>query len=116
MLKKVDLLPVGPAWNCDNITVTGDILGPREEFLTEDLELWWRDPVACIADLIGNTAFKDFIVYEPIKVKHDGQRYYSEMCTSDWWWKIQVCTHPTRGKIYSCNRSPVYRVEQLLRV
>ncbi|PIL28797.1 hypothetical protein GSI_08841 [Ganoderma sinense ZZ0214-1] len=89
MLKKVDLLPVGPTWNVDDIKVTGDLRGPKEEFLTEDLELWRRNPVECIADLLGNTAFKDFIVYEPVKIKRNGQRYYSEMCTGDWWWKIQ---------------------------
>ena len=50
------------------------------------------DPVECIRDLIGNPAFKDIMVYEPVRVKREGQRYYSEMNTGDWWWNIQVRT------------------------
>ena len=89
-LKKIDNLPVGPAWHCDLVTVTGDLLGPNGKAQTEEVELWRRDIVDCVADLIGNTALRNCIVYEPVRVKRDGQRYYSEMCTADWWWNVQV--------------------------
>ena len=92
MLRKVDVLPVGPQWHCDIVNVTGDREGPRGELLTEEMDLWRRDPVECIRDLMGNPAFKDVIVYEPVRVKQEGQRYYSEMNTGDWWWNIQVRT------------------------
>ncbi|KAI1782800.1 hypothetical protein LXA43DRAFT_1103400 [Ganoderma leucocontextum] len=90
LLKKVDKLAVGPLWHCDIVEVTGDLPGPKGEPLTEEMDLWRRDPVACVADLIGNPAFRDFIVYEPVRVKRDGQRYYSEMSTGDWWWNMQT--------------------------
>ncbi|KAI1784413.1 hypothetical protein LXA43DRAFT_1101448 [Ganoderma leucocontextum] len=89
MLRKVDALPVGPIWNCDILEVTGDVQGPKGDPLTEELDIWRRDAVECIQDLIGNPAFKDFIVYEPGRVKRDGQRYYGEMSTGDWWWNVQ---------------------------
>nr|VWO99055.1 Uncharacterized protein [Ganoderma boninense] len=89
MFRKVDALPVGPRWYCDIVNVTGDCVGPKGELLTEELDLWRRDAVDCIRDLIGNPAFKDVIVYEPTRVKRDGQRYYSEMGTGDWWWNVQ---------------------------
>ncbi|KAL1943791.1 hypothetical protein VTO73DRAFT_3609 [Trametes versicolor] len=87
--KKIDALPVGPKWTCDIVEVTGDRLGPNGKALTEELEIWRRDPVDCIADLIGNPAFSEIIAYEPVRIKRDGKRYYGEMCTADWWWTTQ---------------------------
>ncbi|KAG1897043.1 uncharacterized protein F5891DRAFT_1130084 [Suillus fuscotomentosus] len=43
-----------------------------------DLELWRRDPVECIHELIGNPAFKDGKVH-----------IYNEMWTCDLWWDMQ---------------------------
>ncbi|EIW62729.1 uncharacterized protein TRAVEDRAFT_113577 [Trametes versicolor FP-101664 SS1] len=88
--KKIDALPVGPQWHYDLVTVTGDRMGPNGQALTEELEVWRRDPLECIAELIGNPAFRDFITYEPTKIRCDGQRYYSEMSSGDWWWKTQA--------------------------
>ena len=99
LLKKVDQLAVGPSWHCDIVEVTGDLPGPKGQLLTEDMDIWRRDAVDCIADLIGNPAFKDYIVYEPVRIKHNGQRYYSETCTSDWWWKVQVRTYENTDMI-----------------
>jgi hypothetical protein len=61
--------------------------------MTERHELWRRDPVECIRELIGNPAFKDYISYIPDMVYLDAEgnvRIYDEMWTGDWWWKIQV--------------------------
>ncbi|KAI0349159.1 hypothetical protein OH77DRAFT_1382047, partial [Trametes cingulata] len=88
-LQKIDQLPSGPEWICDVITVTGDLEGPNGEPLTEELEIWRRDPVECARELIGNPAFEDYMAYGPIKVRRGGVRYYGEMNTSDWWWEMQ---------------------------
>ena len=66
MLKKVDLLPMGPSWNCNIIKVTGDQQGPREEPLTKEMDIWQHNAVECITDLMGNPAFKDFLIYKPV--------------------------------------------------
>ena len=92
LLKKVDTLPTGPEWHCDIIRIRGDCVGPNGEFLTEEEELWRRDVVECIADLLGNPAFREFIAYEPVKIMRDGKRHYGEMNTGDWWWEVQVRT------------------------
>jgi hypothetical protein len=60
---------------------------------SEELELWMRDPVACIRELIGNPAFNGSVAYTPEKVYVDqeGQeRQYDKMWSGDWWWKTQV--------------------------
>lgn len=60
---------------------------------TEEIELWKRDPVACIRELMGDARFKEHMCYTPEQVYTDDtgtSRVYSEMGTADWWWQIQV--------------------------
>ncbi|KAI0665542.1 hypothetical protein C8Q78DRAFT_1072936 [Trametes maxima] len=70
--QNIDKLPTGPGWICDIVDVVGDEINAKGEPLTEELELWRRDPVECIRELIGNPAFKDHMSYAPVKVTRDG--------------------------------------------
>jgi hypothetical protein len=96
--KKIDEMPKGPEWLSEIITVTGDRRYPPGHakaglLMTEELELFWRDPVAVIKELIGNPAFKDVISYVPQRVYADKgkkERVYDECWTGDWWWETQV--------------------------
>ena len=81
-------MPVGPEWICDIITIVGDEKGPDGQLLTEEVELWRRNPVDCCKDLIGNPAFLEYIAYSPMRVTRDGSRYYGEMNTAEWWWDM----------------------------
>lgn len=68
-------------------------MGPDGALMTEDLELWKRDPVECIKELMGNPAFKDQMAYVPERVYADSagsNRIYDEMWTADWWYDTQV--------------------------
>ena len=53
-LKKIDELPTGPKWNCELVKVTGNIRGENGEEMTEELELWFQDPIEVVRELIGN--------------------------------------------------------------
>ncbi|KAJ7445475.1 hypothetical protein FB451DRAFT_1148801 [Mycena latifolia] len=55
-LQKVDQLPTGPGWKCEITTAAGNQLDENDEMMKEDLELWKRDPVECIKELMGNPA------------------------------------------------------------
>ncbi|KAF7968708.1 hypothetical protein HWV62_29670 [Athelia sp. TMB] len=91
--KKLNQLPTGPGWTCEIITSTGDCIGPDNKRVTERHELWRRDPVECIRELIGNPAFEGCISYVPEMVYLDSEgksRVYDEMWTGDWWWKMQT--------------------------
>ena len=73
--------------------VDGDRLGDGGEGMSEDLELWMRDPVECMKELIGNPGFKESMSFVPEHVYADENgtnRIYDEMWTADWWWKTQV--------------------------
>ena len=73
--------------------MTGDKVDENGQPLAEELELWSRDPVECIYELLSNPMFKDSISYVPEKVYEDSKgktRIYDEMWTADWWWDVQV--------------------------
>ncbi|KAJ7495193.1 hypothetical protein FB451DRAFT_1019803 [Mycena latifolia] len=94
-LQKIDALPTGPDWTCELVTVAGDRLDENDEMTSEELELWMRDPVKCIKELMSNPAFKDHMAYAPERVYGNSEgtedsRIFDEMWTANWWWKIQV--------------------------
>jgi hypothetical protein len=89
----VDQLPTGPSWSCEIVKVDGDRVGDGGETMAEELELWMRDPVECVKELVGNPAFKKLMSFVPERVYADENgmnRIYDEMWTADWWWKTQV--------------------------
>lgn len=62
----------------------------------ETLELWHRDPVECITELLANPYFRGKQQYAPRRIfrnKNGTNQEFGEMWTADWWWKIQVCEH-----------------------
>ncbi|KAF8550905.1 hypothetical protein OG21DRAFT_1524817 [Imleria badia] len=103
-MKAIDQLPTGPEWSCELVRVRGDELIENDEVdeeNVEELELWLRDPVACVKELIGNPAFQGNMAYAPEKAYADpeGQtRRFDEMWTGDWWWETQHCL-PTGSTI-----------------
>ncbi|KAJ7779638.1 Zn-finger domain-containing protein [Mycena metata] len=93
-LQKVDQLPTGPSWKCEIVTAAGNQLDENDELMTEDLELWKRDPVECIKELMGNPAFHDYMAYIPERVYgeasgDESSRIFDEMWTAEWWWELQ---------------------------
>ena len=95
-MNAVDKLPSGVQWQCETIDLTGDNVDEDGDPMTETLKLWFRDPVECVKELLGNPTFKDSIRYAPERIfndpEHTTQRF-SEMWTGDWWWKQQVSTY-----------------------
>ncbi|KAI0082439.1 hypothetical protein K474DRAFT_1585490 [Panus rudis PR-1116 ss-1] len=91
--QKLDKLPESQKWVYDDITVVGDRIGEDNKMMSERLELWRRDPVECVRELIGNPDFRDAMAYSPQKVFADmgrNVRVYDEMWTGEWWWKKQT--------------------------
>lgn len=89
----MDQLPTGPDWKCQMVEVVGDLVDEDGSKMVEEVELWQRDPIECLRELMGNPAWKDDMAYEPEMVFTDEEgnnRIYDEACTGDWWWKKQV--------------------------
>ncbi|KAI0687640.1 hypothetical protein BC835DRAFT_1286335 [Cytidiella melzeri] len=89
---KVDSLPKGPNWQCEVWEVKGTEVDENENMRTEVVELWKRNPVECIKDLLANPMFADHMRYEPERLYEDkdGKRpIFNEMWTGEWWEKLQ---------------------------
>ncbi|TDL16783.1 hypothetical protein BD410DRAFT_730882 [Rickenella mellea] len=71
--------------------------------MTEELELWLRDPVDCVKELIGNPSFRESMAYAPEKAfatdDPEGNRIYDEAWTGDWWWQTQAKLKDTPGAV-----------------
>ena len=95
MLKKIDAFPTQASqWTCDIVTSSGNqVTDDRELVPPERLELWKRDLVECMKDLMGNPIFKESLEYAPQKhfTDEEGNNHvFDEMWTGDWWWNTQV--------------------------
>ena len=76
------------------ITIHGDAYDENGNRMTKEMDLWRRDPVECIHELIGNPAFDGMLMYAPEQVFRDEYgniRIFDEMWTGEWWWDLQVC-------------------------
>ena len=52
---------------------------------------FYRDMVQCVEYLLSQPAYRDDMVYAPVREHNEtGERLYSEMHTADWWWEMQV--------------------------
>ncbi|KAG0691880.1 hypothetical protein DFH29DRAFT_1009923 [Suillus ampliporus] len=70
------------------VTVRGNREDENGELLEEEVELWSRDPVECVKELIGNPSFKADMAYNPSQSFSDPageHRVIDEMWTADWW-------------------------------
>lgn len=92
-LDTIDSLPIGADWKIKEVPVVGDLLDDDGNAKTETAELWFRDPVECVKELIGNPAFKDVMDYAPTRLFMDAEgteEFIKEMSSASWWWKMQV--------------------------
>jgi hypothetical protein len=89
------MLPHGTPWICKKVTVQGNKQDADGQMLQENVEVWMRNPVECIRELIGNSSFKEHMAYAPSRAYTDQaglHRVIDDMWTGDWWTETQVST------------------------
>ncbi|KAI0737726.1 hypothetical protein C8Q80DRAFT_1114756 [Daedaleopsis nitida] len=88
------MLPGGSArWKVQLFETIGDELDEDGCPKKETAELWMRDPVECVRELIGNPLFRENMCYAPKRVFADSEgnvRIYDNMWTANWWWDTQL--------------------------
>ena len=97
-----DQLPSGPQWIHEMVRLSGGQCDEDGKPMTDEMELYRRDPIECIRELIGNPAFNSSMAYAPTQVFRDKEgkvQVYDEMSTADWWWDIQVSLPMLRSKL-----------------
>lgn len=72
-MKKLDLLPTGPPWMCEMIKVVGDRIGEDGQANIDNVELWKRDALEIVKNLMSNPLFKDQIATHTDWVSKDWQ-------------------------------------------
>ncbi|KIO15986.1 hypothetical protein M407DRAFT_86553 [Tulasnella calospora MUT 4182] len=90
--KKVDNLPRGPQFGCETVMIVGDILDTRGKRMKEEAELWLRNPVEVVRELLGRPSLRNAIVYVPLRAYTGADRQsriYDKMWTGDWWYDAQ---------------------------
>jgi len=84
----IDQLPAPASFNHQEVFASG---------VAEPFDLYWRNPLEVIGDLLADPNFADNMAFAPERRYTDinrKSRLYNEMHTGDWWWEIQVRTHP----------------------
>ncbi|KAF8193195.1 hypothetical protein K438DRAFT_1589717 [Mycena galopus ATCC 62051] len=97
LLEAIDDLPGGVGWKLERVVLKGDVQDDSGNEVVETLELWYRDPVDCIRELMGNPVFRDVMQYAPQRVFEDQEgksEVINEMWTAAWWWKLQKLLPP----------------------
>ncbi|KZS88846.1 hypothetical protein SISNIDRAFT_417541 [Sistotremastrum niveocremeum HHB9708] len=92
LFKSIDSLPQGPKWDSYDIIIEGDRRNEDGMLETETVELYHRDILECIEDILGDPKLKEAMHYAPTRVWSDAEkqeRFYSDMWTGDWWWETQ---------------------------
>ncbi|KAF7328359.1 hypothetical protein MVEN_02551500 [Mycena venus] len=93
--KKTDNYLKLKVWFCNAFELMGDELDADQQPRKETVEMWYRNPVECMKELLGNPSFAGKQGYKPIRVYKrvkDGEysnQEFTEMWTADWWWEIQ---------------------------
>jgi hypothetical protein len=89
----MDSLPEGPDFKVESLVLKGDLLDNNKKPLEEEVEFWYRDPIECVKEILGNPALRPHIKYAPEKMHQDLNRtvrVYEGIHTADWWWELQV--------------------------
>ena len=70
-MKTIDQLLIGSKWKCKLIQAHGelDVADDKDASGREELELWRRNPVSCVQELIGNPAFQGEVAYADLHQK-----------------------------------------------
>ena len=79
-------MPKVPKWTCKNIEYTVHL--PDSTQRAREFDLWKKDVLDVIKELVSNPEFKDCFCTLPCEIYTDGEKkvqIYNEMWTGEWW-------------------------------
>lgn len=106
MHSKIDATTLGEApWESFSLNYNGPLpegISADEipSWMTEDYEVWYRDPVTLVENLLANPDFKDGFDYVPYQ-EHtpDGSHRFHDFMSGNWAWRQAVCTNNPSSKL-----------------
>lgn len=99
----IDSTPLaGTKWSKLSINYSGNQSSPdRLPWMDQSFDVWYRDPLTCIHDILGNPDFKesfDYVPYRELRVDNN-ERQYQDFMSGDWAWLQAVSSSYTRPSL-----------------
>ena len=94
---RIDASTVGEApWDSFSVSYDGPPVEPGHEtpdWMLQEYEAWFRDPVQLIRNLVANPDFADEFDYTPYhEYDHQGTHRFQDFMSGDWAWREAVCS------------------------
>lgn len=88
----IDKIPYGDVqWESGTITYEGPPAeGPRPSWMEKEYDIWYRNPLEVVKNLIKNPDFADEFDYAPYHEYVDGEHRFQHFMSGDWAWRQAV--------------------------
>lgn len=105
----IDNTPLaGTKWSKLSVEYSGNQPSSgRLPWMDQSFDVWFRDPLACIHDILANQDFKesfDYVPYRESQVDND-ERRYQDFMSGDWAW-----LHAVRSQVRTRLNSAPYKL------
>ncbi|KAI0245225.1 hypothetical protein BJV78DRAFT_1277481 [Lactifluus subvellereus] len=90
LYETIDSTPLGGIpWQSFSLTFTGELPeGEVPEWMCSKYEVWFRDPLMLVKDILANPDYKGQIDYAPVQeFEGSGHRRYWNFMSGDWAWE-----------------------------
>ncbi len=89
----IDAIPYGSYnWNCFKVGYQGDHVEgeTRAPFMDEMYEVWHRNALKVVTDMISNCDFDGEFDYSPYQEYHKSKHHFQNFMSSNWAWRQMV--------------------------
>lgn len=88
----IDSIEGGAEWKRFEVKYNGELPdGPVPNWMTQPLEVYYRDPKAVLHGILQNRTFDDEFKYVPYREYKNLKRHWSEFMSGNWAWDQAVC-------------------------
>lgn len=93
LYKTIDKVPYGDVeWQSGTVTYQGTLPdGPPPSWMEKEYDIWYRDPLEIVKNLIKNPDFTDEFDCVPYHEYVGGEHRFQHFMSGDWAWRQAVC-------------------------
>ena len=90
----IDSIEGGAEWKRFEVKYGGELpAGEVPNWMTQPLEVYYRDPKTVLHNILKNRSFDDEFNYTPYREYKNLKRQWSEFMSGNWVWDQAVCTY-----------------------
>lgn len=88
----IDSIEGSAEWKRFEVKYNGELPdGPVPSWMTQPVEVYYRDPKAVLHGILRNRTFDDEFKYVPYREYRNMKRHWSEFMSGNWSWDQAVC-------------------------